>query len=183
MPHKVLSDDDAPAEETRPDPLRKASDLLGFDPSNDVDIQELINQFEALYVKSGRHDRRGRDFEDLLDKIETTEIKEYELQAQQAGGPFCPLRSMERIPINSDVSAHFGVETFRLPSLSECKDPALFSEYMDKLDEHSEVAHKLELTTCAASLAHLKTTCELNESRCRRIDELINKLHHERDDT
>jgi hypothetical protein len=183
MPHKVLSDDDAPAEETRPDPLRKTSDLLGFDPSNDVDIQELINQFEARYLKSGRQERGGRDFVELLDKIETTEIKEYELHAQQAGGPFCPLRSMERIPINSDVSAHFGVETFRLPSLSECKDPALFSEYMDKIDEHSEVAHKLELTTCAASLAHLKATCELDESRCRRIDELINKLHHERDDT
>jgi hypothetical protein len=166
MPHKVLGDDDAPAEETRPDPLRKASDLLGFDRSNDADIQALINQFEALYLKSGRHERRGRDFVELLDKIETTEIKEYELQAQQAGSPFCPLRSMERIPIDSDVSAHFGVETFRLPSLSECKDPSLFSEYMDKLDEHSEVAHKLELTTCAASLAHLKATCELNESRC-----------------
>jgi hypothetical protein len=90
---------------------------------------------------------------------------------------------MERIPIDSDISAHFGVETFRLPSLSECKDPALFSEYMDKIDEHAEVAHKVELTTCAASLAHLKATGELNESRCRRIDELIDTLHHERDDT
>jgi hypothetical protein len=183
MPHKVLSDDDVPAEETRPDPLRKASDVLGFTPSNDADIQELINQFESLYVKSGLHDRRGRDFVALLDKIETTAVKEYEFQAQQASGLFCPLRSMERIPINSDVSAHFGVETFRLPSLSECKDPALFSEYMDKLDEHSEVAHKLELTMCAASLAHLRATGELNESRGRRIDELINTLHHERDDT
>ncbi len=159
MPQKVLSDDDAPAEETRPDPLRKASDVLGFDPSNDSDIQELINRFEALYVKSGRHDRKGRDLAELLEKIETTAVHEYELQEQQAGGTLCPLRSMERIPIDSDVSAHFGVETFRLPSVTECKDPGLFSEYVDKLDEHSEVAHKLELTMCAASLAHLKATC------------------------
>lgn len=182
MPHKMLGDEDAPAEETRPDPLRKASGLLGFDPPNHSNIQELINQFEALYVKFGRRDRRGRDFVELLSHIEATVVLEYEHHGQRPGGSFCPLSSMERIPINSDVSAHFGVETFRLPSLSECRDPALFSEYMDKLDEHSEVAHRLELTMCAASLAHLKATCELNESRCRRIDELIDALHHERDD-
>lgn len=183
MPHKVLGDDDEPAEETRPDPLRKPSCMLGFEPSKDSDIHELINRFDVQYVKSGPHDRRGRDFVELLDKIETTAIKEYEFHAQHASGSFCPLRSMERIPIDSDISAHFGVETFRLPSRSECKDPALFSEYMDKIDEHAEVAHKLELTTCAASLAHLKAIGELNESRCRRIDELIDTLHHERDDT
>jgi len=182
MPHKVLSDDDAPPEETRPDPLRKASDMLGFEPSSDLNIQQLIDQFEGLYAKSGYHNRGGRNFAELLEKIETTAIKEYELLSQESGDSFCPLRSMERIPINSDVSGHFGVETFRLPSLSECKDAALFSEYMDKIDEHSEVAHKIELTMCAASLAHLKATCELNETRCRRIDELINTLHHERDD-
>jgi hypothetical protein len=56
MPHKSLGDEDAPAEETRPDPLRKASDMLGFDPSNDSNIQALINQFEALCVKSGGND-------------------------------------------------------------------------------------------------------------------------------
>jgi hypothetical protein len=182
MPHKSLGDEDAPAEETRPDPLRKASDMLGFDPSNDSNIQALINQFEALCVKSGGNDRKGRDFVELLNQIETTVAQEYDHHRQRPGDSFCPLRSMEQIPINSDVSAHFGVETFRLPSLSECRDPALLSGYMDKLDEHSEVAHKLELTMCAASLAHLKATCELNESRCRRIDELIDTLHHERDD-
>ena len=182
MPHKSLGDQDAPAEETRPDPLRKASDMLGFDPSNDSNIQALINQFEALCVKSGRNDCRGRDFVEILNQIETTVAQEYDHHMQRPGDSFCPLRSMEQIPINSDVSAHFGVETFRLPSLSECRDPDLLSGYMDKLDEHSEVAHKLELTMCAASLAHLKATCELNESRCRRIDELIDTLHHERDD-
>ena len=182
MPHKSLGDEDAPAEETRPDPLQKASDMLGFDPSNDSNIQALINQFEALCVKSGGNDCEGRDFVELLNQIETTVAQEYDHHSQRPGDSFCPLRSMEQIPINSDVSAHFGVETFRLPSLSECRDPALLSGYMDKLDEHSEVAHKLELTMCAASLAHLKATCELNESRCRRIDELIDTLHHERDD-
>ncbi len=181
MPHKALGDEDAPAEETRPDPLRKASDILGFVPSTGSKIQELIDQFEAQYVKSGLRARKGRDFLEFLNQIEATAVQEYEHQGQPTGESFCPLRSMERIPINSDVSAHFGVETFRLPSLSECKDPALFSGYMDKLDEHSEVAHKLELTMCAASLAHVKAS-QFNESRCRRIDELIDTLHHERDD-
>lgn len=181
MPHKVLGEEDAPAEETRPDPLRKASHVLGFDPSNDSNIQELIDQFEALYVKSGRNERKGRNLVELLNQLEATVVQEYEHLEKRRGSSFCPLRSMEQIPINSDVSAHFGVETFRLPSLSECKDPNLFSVYMDKLDEHSDVAHKLELAACAASLAHLKATCDLDESRCRRIDELIDTLHHERD--
>lgn len=179
MPHKVLGDEDEPAEETRPDPLRKASDVLGFEPSNDSNIQDLIDQFEALYVKSGPHERGGRDCMESLNQIEAAVIQEYKRQGQRPGGSFCPLTSMERIPINSDVSAHFGVETFRLPSLSECRDPALFSGYVDKLDEHSEVAHKLELAMCAASLAHLKTTGELDEFRRRSIDELIDTLHHE----
>lgn len=183
MPHKMLSDEDAPAEETRPDPLRKASSLLGFDPSNDSNIQELINQFESLYIKSGRHDCRGREFLELRQQIEAAAVQEFEHHELRPGISVCPLRSMERIPINSDVSAHFGVESFRLPSLSECRDPALFSGYIDKLDEHSEVAHELELSMCAASLIHLKSSCELDESRCRRIDELIDTLHHERDAT
>jgi len=182
MPRKVLSDDDEPAEETRPDPLQKTANLLGFDPSSDSNIQELINRFEAMYARSGHKDLRSRDFGELVEKIETTVVREYEVLSQKPGNVYCPLRSMERIPIDSDISAHFGVETFRLPSLSECRDPALFSGYMDKLDEHSEVAQKLELTVCAASLAHLKATCELDESRCRRIDEMIDALHHERDD-
>ncbi len=183
MPRKALGDNDAPAEETRPDPLRRTSHLLGYDPTNRVEIEDPINQFEALYVKSKPHNRKGRQFLELLNKIEATAIKEYQVQAPEANSPFCPLRSMERIPINSDVSAHFGVETFRLPAAPECKDPALFSEYMDKIDERSEVAHKLELTMCAASLAHLKATREFDESRRRSIDELINTLHQDRDET
>lgn len=183
MPHKVLGDEDAPAEDTRPDPLQKTSDVLGIAPSNHSKIQELITQFEVLYAKSGHHDPKRRDFVELLDQIEATAVQEYEVHGRRPGSSFCPLRSMERIPVDSDVSAHFGVETFRLPSLSECNDPELFAGYMDKIEDHSDVAHKLELTMCAASLEHLKATCEGNESRCRRIDDMIDTLHHERDDT
>jgi hypothetical protein len=182
MPHKALGTEDVPAEETRLDPLRKASDILGVDPLKESNIQDLIDQFESKYVKSGRRDRTGRDFLELLNQIEATAVHEYESHEQRHDDSFCPLRSMERIPIDSDVSAHFGAETFRLPSVQECTDPALFSAYMDKVDEHSEVAHKLELTMCAASLAHLKARCELSESRCRRVDEMIDAIHHERDD-
>lgn len=182
MPSKMLCGRDAPAEETRPDPLRKASEILGFEPSRDSDIQKLIDEFEALFTKSGPLRRKGREFTNLLEKMETSVVREYELRAQQENSPFCPLRFVENIPLDSDVSAHFGVETFRLPSLTECKDSNLFSNYMDRLDEHSEVAHKLELTLSAADLIYFKTTCELNESQSRRIDGLIDTLHHERDE-
>jgi hypothetical protein len=114
--------------------------------------------------------------------MEKSVVREYELRSKQENSPFCPLRFVENIPLDSDVSAHFGVETFRLPSLTECKDSNLFSNYMDRLDEHSEVAHKLELTLSAADLIYFKTTCELNESQSRRIDGLIDTLHHERDE-
>ena len=167
MPSKRLDDRDAPAEETRPDPLRKASEILGFEPSRDSDIQRLIDEFEALFIKSGRHHRRGRQFTNLVGKIETSIVQEYGLRAQQVNSTFCPLRLVEHIPVDSDVSAHFGVETFRLPSITECKDSALFSDYMDRLDEHSDVAHELELTLCAADLTYFKTIRELNESWSR----------------
>jgi hypothetical protein len=183
MPCKRLDDRDSPAEETRPDPLRKASEILGFEPSGDSDIQKLIDEFEALFTKSGRHDRRGREFTNLLGKMETSIVREYGLRPQQVNSPFCPLRLVEHIPVDSDVSAHFGCETFRLPSIAECKDSTLFSDYIDRLDEHSEVAHELELTMSVASLTYFKTTCELHESRSRKIDGLIDALRQERDET
>jgi len=183
MPTKTIDDRDAPPEETRPDPLRKASDILGFEPSSDSVVQKLIDEFEASFTKSGRHHRRGRQFAELLGKIETSIVQEYQLRDRQVNSQFCPLQFVERIPVDSDISAHFGVETFRLPSIAECKDSTLFSDYIDRLDEHSEVAHKLELTMSAASLTYFKTTCELPESRTRRVDGLIDTLHQDRDDT
>ncbi|MDA8405812.1 MAG: hypothetical protein M0T73_02985 [Deltaproteobacteria bacterium] len=182
MPCKMLNDRDAPVEETRSDPLRKTVEILGFEPSAGSDVQKLIDEFEALFTKSGPLRRKGREFANLLEQMETSVVREYELRARQENSPFCPLRFVENIPVDSDVSAHFGVETFRLPSLKECKDSNLFSNYMDRLDEHSEVAHKLELTVSAASLTYFKTTCELHESRSRRIDSLIDTLHQERDE-
>ena len=132
MPHKALGDDDAPAEETRPDPLRKASDMLGFDPSNDSDIQELINRFEYYTLNPDLMTVEVEISWNCWIRSKPQQSRNMNFRHNDASGSFCPLRSMERIPIDSDVSAHFGVETFRLPSLSECRDPALFSEYMDQ---------------------------------------------------
>ena len=39
MPSKGLDEGDLPAEETRPDPLRKASEILGFEPSRDSAVK------------------------------------------------------------------------------------------------------------------------------------------------
>jgi hypothetical protein len=183
MPVKALNSNDAPPEETRPDPLRKASEILGFEPSRDSDIQKLIDEYEALFIKSGRRHGKGAEFTDLLDKIETSIVREYQIRDRQTNAPFCPLRLVEDIPVDSDVSAHFGVETFRLPSRTECKESARFSDYINKLDEHAEIAHNLELTASSASLTYFKTTCELRESWSRRIDGLVDALHKDRDET
>ncbi len=182
MPEKKHNDKDAPPEETRPDPLRKANQVLGFEPTGKGEIQKLIDEFETLYTKTGRSNRKGKEVAGLLGKLETSLEQEYGLQSQRANSEFCPLRHGEHIPIDSDISAHFGVETYRLPSAAECKDSHRFSDYMDKLDEHSDVAHKLELTMCAASLCRLKSTSDCNESQSKKLDELIDTLHHERDD-
>jgi hypothetical protein len=183
LPSVSVDEKAIPAEETRPDPLRKASDVLGCETSGNSEVQKLIDEFENLYTKSSVSNRKGRLFSELLEKLEESAVQEYRIQAENLGDKFCPLRRMEHIPIDSDVSAHFGIETYRLPSLTECEDHSMFAHYMEKLDEHSEVAHKLELTMCAASLTHIKSKCQFSESRCRRLESLIDTLHEERDDT
>lgn len=181
MPCKSSHSDDIPPEETRPDPLCKASEILGFEPSQNSDVQKRIDKFVSGFMKSGRGKSSGRHFADLLGNIEDNMIREFDLHQKEVSSQFCPLQLADRIPVDSDVSAHFGVETFRLPSTKECHNASLFSDYMDQLDQHSEAAHKLELTTCAASLSYLKTTSALNESQLRRVDSLIDALHNERD--
>jgi len=50
------------------------------------------------------------------------------------------------------------------------------------LEDHSEIAHRLELTVEAASLTHIKNVSQLSESGRSKIEAMLTALHHERDD-
>ncbi len=88
---------------------------------------------------------------------------------------------MEKIPLDSDISAHFGLGSFRLPSSSECGDPAFLSDYINQVEIHSEMAHRLELTQAIAALRFYETKRELPELRLERINRTIELLRGARD--
>lgn len=183
MPFKRLSEHDLPPEETRPTPLSHARDILGFDPSGETEVQSRLAEFTALFSRTASHARQKKDFKNLLGRLEKSLVQEYQLRAQRVDRAFCPLRAVEKIPIDSDISAHFGMGTFRLPSPAECNDSVLLADYMDQLDSHSEMAHRLELTQAISSLNFYMTRRELPESRSQRIDREIANLRRARDGT
>jgi len=179
MPARKTNDEHKSAEETRHDPLHKTEHILGFEPSPGCEVPKLIVDCETLFMKSGNN--RKTECESLLNKLECTIVQEFDSHSQR-DDDFCPLTALEKIPVDCDVSAHFGVETYRLPAEKECNNGNDFAEYMAKLEDHSEIAHKLELTIAAASLAHIKNVSPLSESAKRKLDAMIDELHHDRDD-
>jgi len=181
MPMRKVCQKNVPVEETRPDPLSKTEDILGFEPSAGSEITKLVSEYEILFMKSGGRKQRKSECEALLNKLEYSIGQEFAIHSRQ-NALFCPLRTMEHIPIDCDVSAHFGLETFRLPGEKECENGNAFAEYIDKLEDHSEIAHRLELTVEAASLTHIKNVSQLSESGRSKIEAMLTALHHERDD-
>jgi hypothetical protein len=181
MPLKRVDNGDAPPEETRPIPFTATRDILGFDPIGDSYLSEGLDQVRRYFSKTDRGKRETPELAALRRKIEESLIGQYRAMESREGAGFCPLRMVEKIPLDSDISAHFGTSTFRLPSSEECNDPELLSDYIDLLDTHAEMAHKMQLTQVIAGLKFY--TEELNPKRAHasRIGNVIAAIEKERD--
>ncbi len=155
MPSRRRGPEDVPSEEVMSVPLSAAEDLLGFVPIGETHLTgQLKSAVEALAPgKDGRSD--ARHAEALLKDVEWSLTDQYRRMEHETGGKFSPLSVRERIPLDSDLSAHFGTGTFRLPSEKECDDPESLEQYIDLSDAHAYRAGKLELTQRVAALRHL----------------------------
>jgi hypothetical protein len=155
MPSRRRGPEDVPSEELMPVPLSAPEDLLGFVPIGETHLtDQLRSAMEALAPgKEGRSDVRHA--EALLKDVEWSLTDQYRRMEHETGRRFSPLSVRERIPLDSDLSAHFGTGTFRLPSEEECDDPESLEQYIDLSDAHAYRAGKLELTQRVAALRHL----------------------------
>ena len=148
LPEKKLIDG-VPSEEVMPVPFSKAEDILGFQPIGRNDLEQHLRDLAALMEGSGPNQSALKK---LLARIEDQLVQQYQKMSLKAGDSFCPLRALEKLPLDSDLSAHFGSATFRMPSSEECDDPQLFEKYMQMSDAHAAKAYQLQLTQLIAGL-------------------------------
>ncbi len=181
MPTKRMNEQDLPPEKARPIPFGHPEDILGFAASGASKIKDYLSEFTSLFPKTQPGHSQRKDIVDTLNRLEESLVSEYQFQSEKIGRSFCPLRSVEKIPLDSDISAHFGMGSFRLPSSSECGDPAFLSDYINQVEIHSEMAHRLELTQAIAALRFYETRRELPELRLERINKSIELLRGARD--
>jgi hypothetical protein len=181
MPRKRAGDKDPPPEETRPIPFAEPRDILGFDPIGETYLNEGLDLVRRHFAETDRRSRETPEFAALLKKLEDALIEQYRAAESREGKGFCPLRAVEKIPLDSDMSAHFGTSSFRLPASEECNDPELLSDYIDLLDTHAETAHKLRLTQVVAGLKFFSARMDPERVRASRIGNVIAEIENDRD--
>jgi len=180
-PMKMESPDDLPAEETRPIPLSRAKDILGFEPEGDGLVQERLDEANRLFKETTPDKRESGEMSRVMAGLEESLVKAYGHMESRTDPGFCPLRAVEGISIDSDMSAHFGAATFRLPSSAECNDPDLLREYIDQLETHEQKAHKLQLTQAMASLRFYRAKLSERQLSRSRIDQVVERMQQDRD--
>ena len=170
--------DGIPSEDVMPTPCSKPEDILGFSTMGDSDLQSLLKHLSSLMTNG---DSDSKPLKDVLTKIENQIIEQYQRMSRAVGESFCPLRALEKIPIDSDLSAHFGTATFRMPSSDECDDPRLFERYIELSDAHAAKAYKLQLTQVIAGLKFTLRKFEAQPMVAQRFNRLIQDIQSLRD--
>lgn len=182
LPQKRLHMDDIPPEAVRPVPFEHERDLLGFVPIGETGLKDRIKELARTFDPFIAAESNDRELADLLANIEESVLRQYQRMAEQAGETFCPVRTLERIPLSSDMSAHFGNATFRLPSEVECNDPVMLGRYMKQVDGHAKKAYTLELTQALATLRFYRTKYREEGAAAEKLDQLMDRLRAHRDD-
>jgi len=152
LPGKKSGPEAPPSEKMMAVPYSDPKDILGFNPTGKTDLPRLLARATGLLSGVGSGKVETRKITDVFRDIEKTLVDQYRRMDKMTGDAFCPFRSMEKLPLDSDLSAHWGTGTFRPPSSEECDDPRLLEEYMDLSDIHAYTAHKLQLTQLVAGL-------------------------------
>jgi hypothetical protein len=181
LPMKRSGVDDVPAEKTRPVPLSDPRDLLGFDVDGAPELQEMLDEADSLFSGSTSDTLDLPSMTALMTRVEELLIEQYEKMKARMGPAFCPARTVERIPLDSDISAHFGMATFRLPSAKECEDPERLENYIGLVENHALKANKFQLTQALATLKFYRAGLGTRKIGLARLDEMIAKMERQRD--
>jgi hypothetical protein len=144
--------EEVPSEESRKIPLLEARNLIGFDPMDGGALQAALDDVNKCFAALESSGGDKCDLQPALANLEDNLTRRFLKAAEVRGSRFCPISSIENNGLDADVSAHFGLGTFRLPSLKECDDPALFRSYMEAVNHYEFKASKIQLTQCLAAL-------------------------------
>ena len=177
---KKTGPDDRPSEEMMPVPYSDVKDVLGFEPVGKTDLQGLLQKVDWLFAAGLGPELDTRRLNSLCKDIEKSLLDQYRSMEQRAGDAFCPLKAVEKLPLDSELSAHWGRGTFRPPSSDECDDPRLLERYMDLTDAHVYKAHKLELTQLVAGLQFYRMKFAAQPDAVQQIDQAISQLERAR---
>ncbi len=180
-PSKRLHMDDIPPEAVRPIPFERERDILGFDPMGESGLLNRVKQLGRIFDPFVAADSDDREVADLLADVENSMLQQYQRMADRSDDHFCPVRAQERIPLDSDISAHFGNATFRLPSEVECNDPVMLDRYMKQVDAHAKKAYTLELAQTLATLRFYRSMHREEGAAAEKLDQLMNRLRTHRD--
>jgi hypothetical protein len=121
----------------RPTPLSDARVLLGRTPLTGARIQDALDAV---------HRRAPQDIGDSIAQLEQALISEYQARLTVDGHYFDPLATETGVLDPYNISPHFGIGTFRPPSLEECTDAEGLDEYTRQSEAYSYLTHVLRLT-------------------------------------
>ncbi|MEI8182635.1 MAG: hypothetical protein WCG29_08015 [Desulfomonile sp.] len=173
--------DGPPSEDVMPVPFSHARDMLGFVPVGQNNLQQYLDQASALLSKIASEKLELGKIKRLFGHMEKELMEQYRRMEDKMGRGFCPLRAVEKLPLDSDISAHFGTGTFRMPSSEECDDPRLMEHYMDLSDAHAYKANKLQLTQLIAGFKFYRNRFAGRADVVSRIDRATTSLEQLRE--
>lgn len=139
-------------EDIREEYLLRAAGPIAGAPGAGRKLKEILDRLEAPVRSSYNRPWPTRGLRDGLTELERLLKEVYKANQGKSGLDFCPLSFDANIPLGSDMSAHFGSATYRLPSKEECDDQDALRGYMEKVELHSYKAHLVQLTQAIVSL-------------------------------
>ena len=173
-PGKISSEETL--SEQKSDCLDDPAMLLGFNPDGRSNLSQNLTAFNRLFGSTTLEKLDTSKATELLEEIQKDLAHQYEAKWKVDGPKFCPLTSVSKIPLDSDLSAHWGIGTFRAPTLSELNEPGLFSEYVAMNDIHCYKAYKLQLTQLLAGLQFQKKILPETSSDQQSVGELMDRI-------
>lgn len=180
FPTKRSSQMDPNPEDIMPAPYSNVADILGFEPIGHTDLPSLLRRARQAMANSCESQALEPNATRLLEEVQHSVTEQFFRKAE-TDPDFCPLRAVESIPILSDLSAHFGTATFRMPSAEECETPELFGKYIEMSDAHMFVASKLQITQAVAGLEFHRSRLLAGSSSAATLDSVVSELLRMRD--
>ncbi len=155
--------------------------FLGFDPLGESGLSGHLKEFNRLFVSTTLHKLDTSRALISLKDIQTDLLAQYRMKSRVDDPSFCPMSATQEIPAGSELSAHWGIGTFRPPSVEELDNAELFSSYISLNDIHCYKAHKLQLTQLLAGLEFRMEGPGLSLEDQKSVSDLMERVGRLRD--